>query len=58
VHELVSDLADPLRSVLLLYLLGFTPSRIAESLELDQAQVKCLISSGVELLIARIRQRG
>ncbi len=56
VHELISELADPLRSVLLLYLSDFTPFRIAESLDLDQTQVDRLIHSGVAILVSRMRR--
>jgi DNA-directed RNA polymerase specialized sigma24 family protein len=43
-----------LRSVLLLYLSGFTPSRIAESLGLDRTRIDRLIHSGLEILRSRL----
>ena len=57
VHEIAANLADPLRSVLLLHLLGFTPSRIARSLDLNRSHVDRLIRSGLELLALRLRRR-
>ncbi len=56
-HAIVATLADPQRSVLLLYLCGLGPSKIAEALDLRRSQVDRLIRSGVELVRWQLRRR-
>ena len=55
-HELVTGLADPQRSVLLLHLSGFSPPQIAEVLELSQSHVDRLIHSGLKSLRSKLRR--
>src|SRR4029453_13108925 len=56
-HAAVARLRDPQRSILLLYLCGLSPRRIAEKLDLEPSQVRRMIRGGVKRLLWRARQQ-